>query len=669
MRPLVNKSCIFCVVLIFFYAAVTADGKVIYVDADAPGANNGSSWQDAYHYLQDALADANSADKPVEIRVAQGTYKPDQGKNQTPRDREATFQLQNGVSIKGGYAGFAEPDPNARDTEAYETILSGDLASNDGNVNDLRDLLLHPTRIDNSYHVVRSAAVSESAALDGLTITAGNDDRPCPAPSLAGPGVGISSSPPRYRPTPCDMGLGGGVLNANSSPTVIRCTFLENSAMQSGGAVCNIDCNSLSIIDCTFLRNYGCAMCNLNSNPKITNCTFRANVGGGVSNFQSDSNFVRCVFVDNIGGAMHNQNSSIKLTSCLFLRNSVGKYGGGIYNDTSSAELENCTFAKNEAGEEGGGIFAFTFKHSLEHNHHIAIGNTIFWENSSEIGSQIALEGGTVSIEYNVLPEGLNGVHDPYHGIMWGRGNSALDPLFADPNNDLHLKSQAGRWDRDTQSWIQDEVTSPCIDAGDPMSPIGYEPFPNGGLINMGAYGGTAEASKSYFGEPVCETIVAGDMNGDCRVNLGDFAILAAHWLECSAPEGQVQVTDVKIIKGELVEGWFKEIEEVANLRIGDVFLIRVKVSNLGCERVNVLNLYGWDLSPPNYVEVIGDSVACAAVYRLEPGESASLGPFCPSQAFRAKQDGLITMNIYERDWMANILYGYTFNFEILPGE
>jgi hypothetical protein len=45
------------------------------------------------------------------------------------------------------------------------------------------------------------------------------------------------------------------------------------------------------------------------------------------------------------------------------------------------------------------------------------------------------------------------------------------------------------------------------------------------------------------------------------------------------------------------------------------------------------------------------------------------LGPFCPSQAFRAKQGGLITMNIYERDWMGNILYGYTFNFEILPGE
>jgi len=79
---------------------------------------------------------------------------------------------------------------------------------------------------------------------------------------------------------------------------------------------------------------------------------------------------------------------------------------------------------------------------------------------------------------------------------------------------------------------VTDAVTSPAIDAGDPASPIGYEPFPNGGRINMGAYGGTAEASKSYFGEPLCQTIVAGDINGDCIVNFKDFALMVFHWLE-----------------------------------------------------------------------------------------------------------------------------------------
>jgi hypothetical protein len=52
----------------------------------------------------------------------------------------------------------------------------------------------------------------------------------------------------------------------------------------------------------------------------------------------------------------------------------------------------------------------------------------------------------------------------------------------------------------------------------------------------MGVYGGTAEASKSYFGEPVCETIVAGDINGDCKVDFWDLAIMATHWLVNNSP-------------------------------------------------------------------------------------------------------------------------------------
>ena len=62
---------------------------------------------------------------------------------------------------------------------------------------------------------------------------------------------------------------------------------------------------------------------------------------------------------------------------------------------------------------------------------------------------------------------------------------------------DYHLQSQAGRWDPEAWRWWQDRTTSPCIDAGDPTSPVGREPPPNGGIIDLGAYGGTTEASKS----------------------------------------------------------------------------------------------------------------------------------------------------------------------------
>ncbi|MHC4708055.1 MAG: PGF-pre-PGF domain-containing protein, partial [Planctomycetota bacterium] len=92
----------------------------------------------------------------------------------------------------------------------------------------------------------------------------------------------------------------------------------------------------------------------------------------------------------------------------------------------------------------------------------------------------------------------INATFSDIQGGWEGEGNIDADPLFADPDKgDYHLKSEYGRWDAASGSWVVDEVTSPCIDAGDPNSAVGDEPEPNGGRINMGAYGGTAEASKS----------------------------------------------------------------------------------------------------------------------------------------------------------------------------
>jgi len=42
--------------------AIPCQAKIIYVDADAPGANNGQDWADAFNDLQDALAAACSGD-------------------------------------------------------------------------------------------------------------------------------------------------------------------------------------------------------------------------------------------------------------------------------------------------------------------------------------------------------------------------------------------------------------------------------------------------------------------------------------------------------------------------------------------------------------------------------------------------------------------------------
>ncbi|MCK9312255.1 MAG: right-handed parallel beta-helix repeat-containing protein, partial [Bacteroidales bacterium] len=99
---------------------------------------------------------------------------------------------------------------------------------------------------------------------------------------------------------------------------------------------------------------------------------------------------------------------------------------------------------------------------------------------------------------YSDMSDFTTSYSDFWNGFspLSGTGNISADPLFADINNlDFHLQSEYGRWDGAT--WVTDAATSPCIDAGDPQDLYTNELSPNGSRINMGAYGNTAEASKS----------------------------------------------------------------------------------------------------------------------------------------------------------------------------
>ena len=498
---------------------------IIYVDDDAAGANDGSSWQNAYIYLQDALADANSAEKPVEIRVAQGIYKPDQGAGQLAGDRNATFKLMNGVTISGGYAGILDTDPNERDIKKYETILSGDLESNDIDINELGDLLTEQTREDNSYHVITGTDTDETAIIMRLIITGGNASS---GSTMQGGGIYCEVSNFYEKggsPTinQCIVkqnsanSNGGGISNCGG--IISECAIIENKASGTGGGLdncvkvtkCEIKCNSASF-------GGGLSKCNIISHCIISHNTADFDGGGilaqpieaGISaqSFSGDligtTTVENCIIYGNYAGKSGGGLIKSTVLNCIICGNYAGDAGGGLFE---CSNITNCTIASNKAKNLGGGVY------QAEYN--ALVINSIIWGNLAAQGHQVALSGysingapgivanfyGKITFQHSNIQGGEEAIYRQYEqcDISWLEGNFETEPLFVDigfwdpngtpedanddfwVNGDYHLKSQAGRYDPNTQIWVIDSNTSPCIDAGDPNHPIGLEPFPNGG--------------------------------------------------------------------------------------------------------------------------------------------------------------------------------------------
>jgi thermitase len=313
------------------------------------------------------------------------------------------------------------------------------------------------------------------SVLEGLTITDGYSN-------YAGGGIycGSDSNPTIVSCILRDNTAvedGGGMYNNMSHPNLINCTFIGNSA-ESGGGINNRFRCSPTLIDCTFIGNsakYGGGMYNtLDSKPTLLACTFNTNSA------------------ESGGGIYNRYDSSPSVTNCIFNSNSAD-YGGGIHNQSkNSPVLINCTFVRNSA--QNGCTLACDYEEQI-YPGNVKLANCIIRDGSSGIWNN---DGSTIEITYSNIEGGQAGLYDPLEAVIWGQGNIDVDPLFADFDIDnYYLKSQAGRWNPAEKIWVLDDVTSPCIDAGDPNSPVVDEPEPNGGRVNMGAYGGTAQAGKS----------------------------------------------------------------------------------------------------------------------------------------------------------------------------
>jgi len=247
-------------------------GRIIYVDDDGWADGDGSSWENAYRYVQDALTDSRTATEPVEIRVAGGIYKPDRSAAHPDGsgDREAEFSLDDAVSLRGGFAGRGTADPNQRDTAAYATILSGDLAGDDCEVSDPCDRVTEPSRWDNSRHLVRING-STHTTFEGFTITAGY-----------------------------------AFLSPASHDPLRRRAVTDISVFEASGGVM-IGCSTVTIRDCLFTNNCGWRGGALNitsgSHAEIEGCTFSGNTatdqGGALYADHVDLRLQRCRFVTN----------------------------------------------------------------------------------------------------------------------------------------------------------------------------------------------------------------------------------------------------------------------------------------------------------------------------------------------------------------------------------
>ena len=368
-------SLLFLFLMVLLQGIPSANAQSIrYVNHASSGANNGNSWEDAFVFLQDALAAAVDGD---EVWVATGTYWPDQGAGVTEGDRTASFILKNNVGIYGGFTGN-ELSRAERNWEVNEMILSGDLLENDSGELSLEE----PTRSDNSYHVVTAKGGTDTTAvLDGFTIRRGH------------------ANPPR------GFQFGGGLIvefNEEFAPTLSlkRLKFEENLSMQCGGGAANLG-GAISLAESHWVRNIAVATSFCGGGGAFYHWPFPAgSMAILYSNFFEDNESPQ-------GGALSIFAGSIAVKESLFLSNRSTLEGGAVHHNQvnslfdSEAIYANVVFSGNKSNEFGGGAMS-------SESSTITVYNTLFSGNEAVDTGGVccnglgALGGAIVGIENSV---------------------------------------------------------------------------------------------------------------------------------------------------------------------------------------------------------------------------------------------------------------------------
>ena len=266
------------------------------------------------------------------------------------------------------------------------------------------------------------------------------------------------------------------------------------------------------------------------------------------------------------GGGVACAGGAPVIRNCVISHNSADGSGGGIRCDGGRLRAVNVTLTGNSAA--AGGAISISGGTA-------EIADSILWGNTAAAGREVRLDGGSAAaLSYCDVGGGQASVDaEAGSGCAWGPGMIDADPLFAGAGHwddhgtpgdsgddiwvdaDCHLQSKYGRWDPGAGAWAADAATSPCLDAGDPAADVSAEPQPNYGRVNLGAYGNTAEASKSGWNIP-------GDVDASCVVNILDLLIVRDHlrmnpsaggnWPSDVNRDGKIDILDLLFVRDRL---------------------------------------------------------------------------------------------------------------------
>lgn len=429
-------------------AQPAAAQRVLRVNARATGMENGTSWSAAFCDLQDALTVARPGD---EIWVAAGLYTPDRGTG----DRTMSFVLSSGVALYGGFAGW-ETNREQRDWVKHETILSGDLAGDDGPRdcaevsnccrehdapgcdNAMCEALVCPpgspcceetdetqrawssscvqiaeraccdvghwNACENSKVIINADAADFSTVLDGFTVTtayasfARGDEPPF--------GAGIWSYGGSLQVANClfrDHGTVGMRMHAAGAVTLRASTFRDNldvGASLRGGVI--------EVSDCAFTRNGGGLIAN--GRVTVSNCLVYENKYG--AGFGGEPTVVDCAFFRNDFRGLSFGGDPATMINCAVIDNGgpgmetggnptvigslfMNNWGSGLSAHAGTTTLIDCAVL----GNTGWGVFVFYA--GLRMNNCIVSGNHS--SSADGMGAGIAIDHASVLINNSTI--------------------------------------------------------------------------------------------------------------------------------------------------------------------------------------------------------------------------------------------------------------------------